>query len=234
MDIVIIVAIAAGVIGIIIGVSVYTARMQRLRREAIERFAADSGLTFSAEDVEKTRARLVDFQLFKEGRGQRAYNLVRAEAEGVRMSVFDYQFTTGSGKSQHTYRQTVLAVESNGLHLPPLSIRPENLFDALAGILGFRDIDFEDHPEFSRGFVLKSPDEERTRKLFDDEMFQFFTQRRDVALEANRNRFVYYRRNRIVPPAEIKNFLADGLQLFNLFLARLVRMEEAEKIERRR
>jgi hypothetical protein len=150
------------------------------------------------------------------------------------MAVFDYQFTTGSGKSQHTYRQTVLAVESNGLHLPPFTIRPENFFDTIAGVLGFRDIDFEDHPEFSRGFVLKSPDEERTRKLFDTEVFQFFAARRDVALEANRSRFVVYRRNKTVPPAELKKFLADGLQLFNLFSARLVRMEEAEKIERRR
>jgi hypothetical protein len=234
MDIVMIVAFAAFVVVIIISVSIYNARMQRLRREAIDRFASESGLTFSAEDTEQLRARLVEFQLFKEGRAQRAYNVLRAEAEGVRMSVFDYQFTTGSGKSQHTYRQTVLAVESNGLHLPPLTIRPESFFDAIAGVLGFRDIDFEDHPEFSRGFMLKSPDEERTRKLFDTEVFQFFAERRDVALEANRTRFIYYRRNRVVPPANLKTLLADGLQLFNLFSARLVRLEEAAKIERGR
>lgn len=234
MDVVWVVGFAALVIGIIVAISVVTARMQRLRREAIEKFAAESGLTFSSEDTEQFRTRLIEFQLFKEGRAQRVYNLLRAEAEGVLMSVFDYQFTVGSGKHQSTHRQTVLAVESNSLHLPPLTIRPESLFDALAGVLGFRDIDFEESPEFSRCFVLKSPNEQMTRKLFDADVCQFFMERRDVALEANRTRMIYYRRNKAVHPRDLKNFLADGLQLYNLFSARLARLEQTEKTEQQR
>lgn len=233
MDIVVIAGFAALVLGFIATVSIYTARMQRLRREAIEKFAADCGLVFTPEDSERIRSRLGEFQLFKEGHGQRLYNVLRAEAEGVSMAVFDYQFTTGSGKSQHRHRQTVLAVESQSLHLPPMSVRPESLFDTIANVLGFRDIDFDESPEFSRAFVLKSPDEDRTRKLFDLEVCQFFMERRDVALEANRNRLIYYRRNRIVHPRDYKNFLADGLQLYNLFSSRLARLEHQEQSQRR-
>ncbi len=232
MDAVWIVGLAVLVIGIIVAVSVYNARMQRLRREAIEKFAAESGLTFSSEDTEQFRTRLLEFQFFKEGRAQRVFNLLRAEAEGVRLSVFDYQFTIGSGKNQSTHRQSVLVVESSSLHLPPLTVRPESLFDAIANVFGFRDIDFEDSPEFSRRFVLKSPSEVLTRKLFDAEVFQFFVERRDVALEANDSRMVYYRRNKTVQPSDLKGFLADGLQLFNLFSTRQALLEEAEKTER--
>ena len=190
-------------------------------------------MIFSSEDTEQFRTRLLEFQFFKEGRAQRVYNVLRAEAEGVRMSVFDYQFTTGSGKNQSTHRQTVLVVEANSLQLPPLTMRPESLLDAIANVFGFRDIDFEDSPEFSRGFVLKSPNEELTRKLFDAEVFQFFVERRDASLEANRSRMVFYRRGKSVLPRDLKSFLADGLQLYNLFSARQTRLEEAEKSERR-
>ena len=76
-------------------------------------------------------------------------------------------------------------------------------------------------------------DREGFRQLFDTAVFDYFAARRDVNLEANRNRFIYYRRNRIVAPNELKNFLADGLQLFNLFSARQMQLEEAAKIERR-
>lgn len=227
-----IVGIAALVVGIIVAVSVYTAQMQKLRREAIQKFANESGLPFTAEDAERLRTRLLDFQLFKEGRAQRVYNVLRAEAEGVGMTVFDYQFTTGGGKSQHTHHMTILLVEAHSLHLPPLTVRPENFFDSIAGVLGFRDIDFEAHPEFSRGFVLKSPDEEVTRQLFNEELVQFFMARRDIVLEAHRQRFVLYRRNRTVHPRDYKVFLADGLELFNLFLASLARQEQAERLKK--
>lgn len=231
VDIAMIVGFAAFVVGIIVAVSVYNAQMQKMRRESIQGFANESGLTFWADDIEKLRTRLLDFQLFKEGRAQRAFNVLRAEAEGVSMTVFDYQFTTGSGKSQHTHRLTTLLVEADSLHLPPLTLRPENIFDSIAGVFGFRDIDFENNPEFSRGFVLKSPNEEFTRKLFDQDICQFFMARRDVVLESNRNRFVLYRRNKTVHPRDFKSFMADGLELFNLFSASLVRMEQSERLK---
>ena len=230
-DIVWILGLAAAVVAIVIGVSLYSARMQRLRREAIARFADELGLTFSPEDSEQFRSRLIEFQLFKEGRGQKLFNLLRAEAEGVLLSVFDYQFTTGHGKNQHTHKQTVLTVESQALHLPPMTLRPESLLDAIAGVLGFRDIDFEDNPEFSRRFLLKSPNESLTRKLFDAEVFEFFVARRDIALEAGRNRLVVYRRGKRVKPADLKALLADGLQLNNLFAARMSRLELATEPE---
>ena len=232
-DIVYVIGIGILVLGVVVAVSVYTARLKRLRREAIQQFAQELGLTFSAEDTEQFRTRLSEFQLFKEGRAQKLCNLLRAEAEGVQMSVFDYQFTTGSGKQQHTSHQTVLALESNSLQFPPLTLRPESFLDAIAGAFGFRDIDFEDHPEFSRRFMLKSPNEEQTRKLFDADIFQFFVERRDIALEGNRNKLIFYRRNKCVKPADLKTFLADGLQLNNLFATRMARLDQSEKVERR-
>jgi hypothetical protein len=232
-DIVYIVIAISVTLSIVVGVSVYQARMQRKRREAIEQFAQELGLTFSAEDTEQFRSRMLDFQLFKEGRAQRVYNLLRAEAEGVRMSVFDYQFTTGSGKHQQTHRQTILAVESNELHMPPMSLRQENFFDTIASAFGFRDIDIDGQPEFSRRFMLKSPNEELTRKLFDAEVCEYFVTRRDVLFEASRNRLAVYRRGKIVKPELLKALLADGLQLFNLFSARVARLEQTEKAERR-
>lgn len=220
-DLVAIVAFVAVILGIVGGVSIYTARMQRLRREGLQQLAEQMGLMFSPDDPGQFRTRLIEFQFSKEGRAQKLHNLVRAEAEGVALSAFDYQFTTGSGKSQQVHRQSMLLVESDALHLPPLTLRPESIFDAIAGVFGYRDIDFEDHPEFSKQFLLKSPSDELVQKLFDGEVIAFFMARRDCSLEAHRGRLIYFRRDKVVKPHDLKAFLGDGLELFNLFSAKM-------------
>jgi hypothetical protein len=227
-DIVAIVAFVALILAIVGGVSIYAARMQRLRREGLQQLADQLGLSFAAEDPGSFRATLGEFQFSREGRAQRLYNLVRAEAEGVSLSAFDYQFTTGSGKSQHVHRQSMMLVESAALHLPPMTLRPESIFDAIAGVFGYRDIDFEDYPEFSKQFMLKSPSDELARALFDGDLISFFLARKDCSLEAHRSRLIYYRRDKVVKPQDLKAFLADGLELCNLFVARMPLLQKSK------
>jgi hypothetical protein len=51
----------------------------------------------------------------------------------IPVMVMDYKYTTGGGKSSHTWQQTVLTFESDKLLLPSFFLRPENLFDKIGG-----------------------------------------------------------------------------------------------------
>jgi hypothetical protein len=105
------------------------------------------------------------FEVFRRGHSRYAYNTLQGsltidgEACQVRMGDYHYRVTSGSGKSRRTrtYETSYLIVHLPYLRFPNLFIRREGVFDSLAGVFGFDDIDFES-AEFSKQFHVKSAD----------------------------------------------------------------------------
>jgi hypothetical protein len=57
---------------------------------------------------------------------------------------------------------------------------PENTLAKFSwSTLGYRDINLEAHPEFSRRYLLRGPDEAAVRSLFSGELAEFLGQERD-------------------------------------------------------
>ena len=89
------------------------------------------------------------------------------------MGDFIYRVTRSTGKTTttQTYRFSYLIV-----HLPwpapDVLIRPEGMFDKLAGAFGFDDIDFES-AEFSRRFHVKSKDKRFAYDVVHPRMMEF-------------------------------------------------------------
>ena len=117
MFFVIIVAVVLVIIGGAVGVSNYLARK---RREEFAKVAEQLGLSYHPADAADLLSQFGIFQLFNQGRGRGVSNVIVAEADGIHLSIFDYQFTTGSGKHQHTHRQSIVAVHSQQLRLPSI------------------------------------------------------------------------------------------------------------------
>jgi len=169
-------AIAALVIGGIIW-GFYAAKK---RREALSALAAQLGLSFSEQDplgaevYGKSQGflaslfgsgqsgipgRFGQFGALAVGDSRKGYNVLWGEHNGRELMAFDYQYSTGSGKSRHTHYLSA-AVVSLGCRFPELVIRPESFFDKVAAVVGLDDIDFESH-EFSKTFYVSC----RDRKL---------------------------------------------------------------------
>ena len=123
------------------------------RRQAMQKLAAELGMTFYHDDPFDIRRKYDHFAPLNRGHSRRAYSVLDGEYRGRRATVFDYRYTTGSGKDQHTHRFSAALIEL-GAAFPTLSIRRENVLDKIAGAIGFDDIDFES-AEFSRKFFVK-------------------------------------------------------------------------------
>ncbi|HEY6370620.1 MAG TPA: hypothetical protein VIX37_08570 [Candidatus Sulfotelmatobacter sp.] len=67
------------------------------------------------------------------------------------------------GKS--SVSQTVAAL-SQDQPLPPFALPPENLFDRIGDAIVHHDIDFDSNAEFSKRYLLKSPEDASARRLF--------------------------------------------------------------------
>jgi hypothetical protein len=196
--------------GAITGIVFVSLHFDKKRRESLAGIAEEMGLTFMPEGSDVLWQRLSPFYLFNLGRARKMSNLVQGDAGEVKLAIFDYQYTTGSGKNTHTAKMTIVAMESAELKCPPFSLRPENLFDKLGGMLGFQDIDFASHPKFSSMFVLKSPNEEQVRQFMKPALLEYFESQPGISLEADQGVLFFYRGSRRAKPHELKDLFAQA------------------------
>ena len=106
-------------------------RRERRRTQRMEQAAKEMGLSFARHGPPDIPAELSRFNLFSEGRYRRISHLMKGQADGVEVQIFDYRFTYGSDDSVETPTQTVICFRVPGLDLPAFSLRPRFASTAL-------------------------------------------------------------------------------------------------------
>jgi hypothetical protein len=148
--------IGAIVVATIISI-VFNTIQERKRTEALKTAALEIGFLFEGDAWNhQPKAHQFGTPLFEKGSRQRFNNIMTGTTSGLKTSLFDYFYRTGSGKNSSTYTQTV-AVFSQDLWLPIFELRPEGFFDRVGEAFVRHDIDFESHPDFSKRYFLRGP-----------------------------------------------------------------------------
>ncbi|MFN3193005.1 MAG: ankyrin repeat domain-containing protein [Aureliella sp.] len=212
----------AGVAVLIALIFLMIVRHEKKRTEELRNLAPGIGLAFSAAAEPQFREKMQVFSLFNQGYSRKLKNVMQAETDDARLTVFDYQFTTGGGQSSRTHHHTVVSIESLGLQLPKFRLRPEGFLDRVGSAIGLQDIDFDDHQEFSDAYVLKGDDEKSIRRFFDAELMDSIASRKDIAVESESGFFIYRQGGR-KKPEEIQQLMKDGYGLYSAFLKRAER-----------
>lgn len=210
--------IFGGIAVLILGGIAYSMYAAKKRREDMLETAEALGLTFFPDGDASLLNRLSQFKLFNQGRGKKMKNLIQGDSGEVKIAIFDYQYTTGSGKNSSTHLQSVVALQSDALICPDFSMRPEGMFDKIGSALGFQDIDFESHPTFSNSFVLQSSNEEAIRKYFQPSLLEFFESKPGISVEAQSGTMFFYRTRQRIKPNEIKDNLAQAYEVFGVMI----------------
>jgi hypothetical protein len=206
-----VVLLVAGVVALVTGIVVLVKRATAKRRAALEALALEAGWSFSGDTVAPDALGAPSFPLFTHGRARKARNVMRLPGSAPAVTVFDYQYTVGSGQHQSTVVQTVAHVGSPRLALPPFVLGPENIFHKAGGLLGYHDIDFDSNPEFSAKYLLRSKQAEaNVRDLFTPSIRAFFEQRAPVTVEGDEGGVLVYRSGRRVKPEELRTFVEDA------------------------
>lgn len=163
------------------------------------------------------------------------------DVNGVRFMLADYNFHRGTTKSK-TKETTLLTIQSNSLRLPPFALMPSGwLIDSLSSMVGYRDINFESHPQFSKQYLLRAFDEDDqgnefsryeeasssafkeggneqvVRELFSNELLDVLETNSGVSLEGRGNQFILRRfTNQRVPADELTAFVELGVKILSL------------------
>jgi hypothetical protein len=164
----------------VIGVAVWLGwKAEQERKRKLGELAQRLGFRFHPDADSDHDERFAQFEIFRRGHSRVALNTMTGSLEVLGRQCqaccgdFRYRVTRSSGKttSTSTYRFSYLIV-----HLPwqtpPLVVRPEGVFDKIAGAFGFDDIDFES-VEFSRRFYVKSADKRFAYDVLHPRMMEF-------------------------------------------------------------
>ncbi len=176
------------VVVVMIVVVVVAWRAARKRRQDLAALAGELGGSFhpAADRSHDDRYRM--FGVFRKGDSRVAFNTITADVELYGAPCFtcmgDFRYTTGSGKnrSTHHFSYLVLHMPFPSERTPDLLIRPEGIFDKLASVIGFDDIDFES-AEFSKRFHVKSGDKRFAYDVVHPRMMEFLMAETPCAID---------------------------------------------------
>ena len=177
------------VVAVIAGL-VFSHRLARKRREAMQAFAADRGLAFIAGHDSSHDDRFGRFGMFRRGHSRAAFNTMDGTMamgdRSVRVRAGDFRFREqrGSGKNRRTVTVNLsyLIMWNPFGEGPETIVRREGIFDRLKGVLGFDDIDFES-VEFSKAYHVSSDDKRFAYDLIDPRMMEFIMSTSPPAFE---------------------------------------------------
>jgi hypothetical protein len=142
-------------------------------------------------------------------------NVMTGSSGGLQISLFDYTYPMG--KSSVT--QTVAAF-SQDQQLPPFALRPENFLDRIGDAIVHNDIDFDSNPEFSKRYLLKSPDEAGTRRLFTPAFLAYLEQcQANWCVEGSGPTLLVFHGRGTVTPSDLPTFLEETSRIARTFFA---------------
>lgn len=162
---------------------------------------------------------LLDFNLFKLGGGKKISPIIRKrETELEHSCLFDYAYTVSTGKSAHTFKQTVYFRYSKSIALPHFVMVPEKWYHRVGTYFGMQDIDFVEYPIFSRNYLLKGEDEDYIRHHFDNpDLMRYFDQQGFYSLEGMNYLLILYVHNVLLPVEQSLQLVKIGDHLHDYF-----------------
>lgn len=214
--------IVGGVIAVLVLVFAAIAALERRRLRRLRETADRLGLSFEEKADVVLTLPFASFPLFTVGHDRRATGLLSGLMSRTdrQMHIFDYRYTTGSGKNRSTHRQTVAAMRLGRNDLPQFAMRPEHFFDRIAATFGYEDIDIDLAPEFSRRWHLKGADPTAIRRCFDTRLVNALEHEAPICIEGGGEWLIVYRARQRVAPEALAEFIEKARELAMLFARR--------------
>ncbi|MFS8815337.1 hypothetical protein NW811_08585 [Synechococcus sp. R60.4] len=188
--------------------------LEKKRREALEQVARSLGMSSSAELPEGIRSRLLQagFELFQRS-GARFYNsMFKRLNDGTEIAIFDYSWKASRRRRRERgYYFSVFWAYCEDLRLPHFRLHPEvPLFHDVAKAFGMQDINFENHPDFSRRYLLRGEDEAKIRLRFHPSFLNFLEQHPPCCAEGSGPQLIVWRDDQQVSPEKMADWLRFG------------------------
>ena len=225
---------------LIVGSIIWSILKGRKRAKEMRKAGASLNLReASKSDKQALEDHIDQSRLFSDGSSWPKTVLV-GDVNGVQVTLADYNFSTPVTKRKT--KTTLLTIQTNSLSLPPFTLMPSGwLIDSLSSLVGYRDINFDSHTQFSKQYLLRSFDEDDqgnelsryevpsssafkackneslVRDLFTHELLDLLETNSGVSLEGRGDQFILRRfTSQRVPANELTAFVELGVKILSL------------------
>jgi len=166
------------------------------RQTRLQNLANEKDYSFNHK-VEWDTVYLKKFHFFEIRPIERKSNTLKGTFKNIKMSweVSDVTFNEGDAFSAETFNTTLMVLKINK-DIPVFTMEKEGLFekifDRVMAFTGFKDIDFEMYPDFSKRFLVTGREEASIRAFFTDELISFFENHQIYHIESNGEALVIF------------------------------------------
>ena len=159
---------------------------------------------FSAIEMEE----LPQFGYFKTRKIDKVSNILSNDD----CTIFDVQFSEGEMIAKQVIKATMLHIHTQK-EVPNFTLDKEGIFEYLYHFAGFKDINLEKHPDFSKRFYLLGKNEAKIRTFFTDELILFLESNKQYHIEASKVGLLIFSNERLASVKELKALAYFGASL---------------------
>ena len=137
----------------------------------------------------------------------------------VSWEIADVTFNEGAAFTAETFTTTLMILRLNK-RIPIFTMEKEGvferIFDRVLALAGYKDIDFEMYPGFSKKFLIMGKEESKIRSFFTAEIIRFFENQQIYHLESNGEALVIFDKIKLARTDETMAFVEYGKELATL------------------
>jgi hypothetical protein len=198
-------------------------RQEKRRLEDFVAWAATIGYTIVAgsktlRDAGLSSA-LITLPVFNRGTYPRVRYVVRGQGAEGELVLFDFRYTTQSGKNTTTIEQTIVAFGLGQKRVPDFELWPEGFLSKLGQAFGMADINFDSNPEFSRHYRLRGPDRESVRRLFAPQAAGCLAESTGWSIQGAHSWVIFFHDGRRQKVQELTTFIESAHRILGSLLA---------------
>lgn len=173
------------------------------RQIELRKLANEAEFAFYPQRV-RNAMKYKDFPIQKGSKLQYEENILSKYSELAKYEVSDITLSEGAMQAQNDTVITALFVSEVQGTIPDFALEPEGLWSKLSEMSGGKDIDFKDHPEFSKHYYLRGDNEVAIRNFFNESIIKFLEEHEEIHVECHRNKLLIYKKRDVLSVAEIQ------------------------------
>jgi MFS superfamily sulfate permease-like transporter len=177
------------------------------RQKSIEKISHELHWNYHAFPV-KAPIDLTEFGYFKTRKIDKISNVL----SNASCTIFDIQFSEGELIAKQSIKATMLHIKT-AEELPKFTLDKEGFFEYIYHFAGYKDIEIENHLDFSKRFYLSGKNEEKIKEFFTDDLILFFESNKYYHIEAAKKGLLIIGSERLASVKEMKSLAYFGVSL---------------------
>jgi len=172
------------------------------RQVELRKFAVDKDYDFNPQHV-RVGSKYKNFPIQSGNTIRFEENILSKYVDVGKVEIADLNITQGVRQAGQEIHVTVVHLSEMNLPIPDFALEPESFGTKFSELVGGKDIDFPNYPEFSRKFYLRG-EESSVRAFFKEPVIRFLENREEIHIECHKNRLLLYKRLDLLDTGEIE------------------------------